>query len=152
MVVQLTVERREELLDAIDGSGSDRESNAVRELRSLGPLFVEYLVKKYAAETHWKSRNSCVYNAIRYSRESRTAVSFGLVALGDRSKVVRHNACLLLAYSLDKTVLPQLRQAREDADLKTIEDITAAIQSIEEQNSNLFVDRKRSGKLTLRIL
>ena len=89
---------------------------------------------------------------MRYARESDEAVSLGVEALRDRAKNVRYRACMLLAYSLHRSVLQSLRDALNDPKLATSkEDMEAAIDAIEEQNSNYFVDRKHTGNITLNI-
>jgi len=142
----------EQLLDKLDGRGSDEEWEAVYKLReALGDSFPSYLLPRYRAARRAGERSSCVYHSIRYARESADAVELGRLAIQDRSKVVRHEGCLLLAYSLRKDVVPDLKAALEMADGETHADLAAAIDAIEHQNHNYFVDREHSGKITLNI-
>jgi hypothetical protein len=140
------------LLEKLNGSGSDEEYQAVNELRKLGNEFPVYLLRKYRDSKKWKERSSCVHNSTRYAKESPQALELGLEALSDKSKHVRYLACLLLAWSLKKEVLPHLRaRLVEETDDETLKDLKAAIDAIENQNSNYFVDRDHSGMVTLRV-
>jgi HEAT repeat protein len=141
-----------ELLEKLDGSGSDNEFNAVHELRKLGDEFPKLLLEKYRSSKKWRVRSSCVYHAIRYSRTVSDAVKLGVEALSDKSHAVRYRACMLLAYSLDQNALPNLKEARgKTTHQETSQDIRATIDAIENQNSNYFVDRDHSGKMTLKV-
>lgn len=140
------------LLNDLDGSGSDKEFNAIRQLRELGDELPELLLDKYKAAKKWGERSSCVYHSIRYARCSSAAVKLGVEALSDKSRVVRYRACMLLAYSLDKTVLPDLKSMEVATnDEETLRDLKAAIDAIESENSDYFVDREHSGKVHLKV-
>lgn len=141
-----------ELLNDLDGSGSDKEFYAVNELRKLGNELPKFLLDKYRTSRKWQVRSSCVYHSIRYAKTSETAVQLGLEALADKSHAVRYRACMLLAYSLDKAILPNLKQAESNTlHEETLIDIRAAIDAIENQNSDYFVDREHSGNITLKV-
>lgn len=142
----------EKLLDKLDGTGSDAEWSAVYRLREIldGEL-PAYLYNRYRAHRSWRTRSSYVYHAVRYARESKHAIELGKVAIADKSKVVRYRACMLLAYSLKKDLIPFLKEAEGVADQKTREDIRATIDAIENQNHHFFVDRDHSGQMTLNI-
>jgi hypothetical protein len=89
---------------------------------------------------------------MRYARESDDAVALGRDALHDRSKVVRYRACMLLAYSLRRDALPELREVLQSLEGKAgHEDVEAAIDAITRQNHHYFIDRVHSGKVTLTI-
>ena len=140
------------LLVMLDGNGSDSEFRAVVELRKLGQELPTILREKYHETKNWGARSSLVYHAIRYSREVEDAVQLGLEALSDRSKHVRYRACMLLAYSLNKSALEKLKElATNSKDPKTVSDAIAAIDAIEEGNSDYFLDRDHSGKIKLRV-
>ncbi len=143
----------EYLLNQLDGTGSDREFDAVSKLKkNLANELPGYLLSKYRSSKSWQHRCSCVYHSISFSRESCTALELGLEALSDRSKYVRYRACMLLAWSLNKKALPHLREAAAACnDNQTQEDLKAAIDAITSQNSNFFIDRDHSGHMTLEI-
>lgn len=142
----------ENLLSRLDGSGSDDEFDAIKELRKLlGNQLPSVLLKKYESAKKWQTRASCVYHSIRYARDTEDAVKLGIKALLDKSKIVRYRACMLLAWSLNEEALPVLKELVPTADEETSKDIRAAIDAIENKNSNYFVDRDHSGKATLKI-
>lgn len=141
-----------ELLNELDGSGSDKEFNAIKQLRQLGDELPKLLLEKYRAAKKWGERSSCVYHSIRYARCSSAAIKLGIEALSDRSRIVRYRACMLLACSLDKAVLPDLiNKVGAIKDDETLRDLRAAIDAIENENSDYFVDREHSGKVHLKI-
>lgn len=142
----------ESLLDHLDGSGSDEEWNAVKVLHtSLGNQFPSYLLQRFRGAKKWGSRSSLIYHATKYAKVSEKAVELGLLAIKDKSKVVRYRGCLLLACAQSKEILSELRQALNVTSNDTKLDILAAIDAIEHQNQNYFVDRDHSGQITLNI-
>lgn len=143
----------DELLNRLDGSGSDSEYNAVEELKNrLGDKLPSVLFDRYKQAKKWGDRASCLYHSIRYARTVEDAVQLGVLALQDKSKAVRYRACMLLAYSLKPEALSALEDARKSTDREdTFKDINAAIDAIRSQNSNFFIDRTHSGKITLNV-
>ena len=140
------------ILDGLDGTGSDVEWATVEELRrNAGDQLPTMLLEKYRSSATAAVRASCVFHATRYSRAISDAVALGLEALGDRSKVVRYRACLLLAYSQQTKVLPALRAALARAPVQSKADVLAAIDAIENRNHHYFVDRDHSGKVKLNV-
>ena len=140
------------LLSQLDGSGSDQEYKAIAELRKLGDDLPKTLFEKYKTSKKWGERASCVYHCISYAREVDAASQLGIAALDDKSKAVRYRACMLLAYSLKREALPALTQKKASTDSEeTLKDINAAIDAIEHQNSDFFVDRSHSGKIKLNL-
>lgn len=141
------------LLNKLDGSGSDQEWRAVRQLRAvLGDKLPTYLLARYRTQRSWKPRSAYLYHSVRYARRSEDAIELGKLAVQDRAAVVRYRACMLLAYSLRRDLLPflevELGRVKNDA---TRRDIAAAMDAIMEQNHNYFVDREHSGKVSLNI-
>ena len=138
-----------DLVKHIDGTGSDVEYGVINELRKkLGNRLPSLLFEKYKSSKQWKIRRSCVYHSIRYARESDDAVRLGIVAIEDKSKVVRYRACMLLAYALKKETIFSLKQAEKKfLDKESLDNFSAAIDAIENQNSNFFVDRGHSGRI-----
>lgn len=55
------------LMNRIDGSGSDTEWAAATELRALGIEFPRLLTQRFKESRSWKVRSSCVYHAMRYA-------------------------------------------------------------------------------------
>lgn len=141
------------LLNQLDGSGSDNEYEATQALKDLGDQFPDLLLEKYRTSRKWKERSACVHYSTIYARKSEGAFVLGLEALWDKSKHVRHLACLLLSWSLREDALDELRKIEKSCvDNEFLKDIQATIDAIENQNSNYFVDRDHSGKVTLNII
>lgn len=141
------------LLSLIDGSGADSEYAAIEKLGLSTDQLPSLLFQKYRSAKKAKERSSCIHHSTKFARADRVAFELGLEALSDKSKHARHLACLLLAWSLRKDALPELKKyeiiyANDD---ETLGDIRAAIDSIEQQNSDYFVDRDHSGMVTLNI-
>ena len=141
-------EKIDALLAELGGSSLDRESDAIEQLRGLGNKLSSLLLDKYRSSRKWGARCACVYYSFRYVREVNDSFRLGIEALSDKSKVVRFRACELLAYSLRKDAIPPLRELERSAkDDETIENAHAAIDAIENQNINYFVDRDHSGQI-----
>ncbi|MEM6274080.1 MAG: hypothetical protein AAF735_02470 [Myxococcota bacterium] len=142
----------EVLLARIDGSGSDSEWEAIDALRErLGVRLAEHLLALYKKSRSWKPRSACVYHSTRFARESDSAIELGVLALDDKSQTVRYRACLLLAYSLKKALLPRLYARLDSIRPDTRQDLEAAIDAIQHKNHHYFVDREHSGQMTLNI-
>ncbi len=127
---------------------SGKGPNSVRvRLKALGPEFWSAaLLECYEQARRAEDRRDYVRSAIFEARESNTARRLGLRALHDRSYTVRYRAHQVLAYSLDRSVLPAMRDAlkvepRED--MRKL--LKAAINAIEKQNHHFYIDRKESG-------
>ena len=137
------------LLSKLNGSGSDEEFAAVESLQATGML-PALLLSKYHRSRAWQQRASCVYHAVKYSRESQDAFELGVNALKDKSKVVRYRATMLLAVSQRRDATPHLRKLEALGNVSA-PDAKAAIQAIEASDPNLFVDRDGSGMVTLHV-
>jgi hypothetical protein len=142
-----------QLLERLDGRGTDDEFDAIHELTSrFGKQLPEILLLRYRLATKWTNRVSCVYFSTRYAPESKAAIELGLLAVLDKAKVVRYRGCKLLAYSLNKELIPELElmigSVRED----TKADLLAAIDAIKCQNFNYFADRQHTGMITIHVI
>ncbi len=145
----LATESEQQLLDQLDGRGSDVEWHAVESLRQrVGAGLPGLLLGKYRSSRLAGPRSSCVYHATKYAQVSDDAVQLGLEALQDRSKVVRYRACGLLAYSQRRSLVERLRAYIDAVPDTSRADLLAAIDALEQGNHHLFVDRDRSGKIT----
>jgi len=140
------------LLECLDGSGSDAEWSAAKELRTLGLELPTLLLKRFRWVRSWKARSSCVYHAMRYAKTSDDAFLLGVEAIKDKSKAVRYRGAMLLAYSQRADALPSLRAALHSLNGRPgADDLMAAIDAIESGNHHFFVDRTHSGKMKLTI-
>ena len=135
------------ILKRLDDPSSEENWGAIRELKRLDVDLPQVLFEHYKESRSWRARVSCVFFAIHDARENNIAVQLGIMALNDRSRVVRHRACSLLAYSLRDDALPYLRNLLMHHDTSTREDAQAAIDAIEHRNHNWFVDRDHTGRL-----
>lgn len=139
------------LIDKLDGSGSDEEFDAVHKLQKMSE-FPKLLLKKYHSSKDWRARSSCVYHAIKYARYNDDAFLIGIEALNDRSKFVIYRACMLLAYSLNENALKPLAAAIDrQTKREIVEDLEAAFDAITSGNHNFFIDREHSGKMFLTV-
>ena len=134
------------MLAFLDGSGSEVERSAIALLRQRSDL-PQLLLGKYKLSRRWGARAACVYYSLPYARESSFALELGVTALGDKSKVVRYRATMLLAFAQSPEALGPLR-ALIDRGL-SVEDARAAMDAIKSKNHHYFVDREHSGNTTM---
>jgi hypothetical protein len=90
-------------------------------------------------------RMQVLSSLVPYARVRPDAVGLASRALTDRSYLVRQEACALLAYALDPATLDALEAAARIADVRTREDIRAAVRAIQSRNHNLYADRAGDG-------
>lgn len=153
MKIDLDDRAIESLLDRLDGSGSDDEREAVKHLRRmLGSRLPTYLLRRFRVSKKWGVRCALVFYAIGYAKESEEAVQLGLLAVKDRSKAVRYRGSMLLACSLRRDLVEALQQIAEQGPSDARADLMAAIDAVQSQNQNYFVDRVHSGKTKLNIM
>lgn len=138
-----TLSRRVSALDTADERAREEAWDA---LRDLGDAVLPALLAAYGTFRTWQGRTALVFHAIRYARTSAVACELGLRACGDRSRLVRHRACGLLAYSLRSDALSQLEPLTRHRDARTVADARAAIDAIRSRNHHYFVDRDHSGR------
>ena len=140
------------LIDRLDGSGTNEEWTAATELRvKFGGALPIHLLQHYKTTNKWAARSSLLYHSTRYAKESDAAIQLALLAVKDKSKAVRYRACLLLAYSQRKDLLPLLLQMVDDVPSETKGDLMAAVDAIQSENHHYFVDRDHSGLTKLNI-
>jgi hypothetical protein len=139
--------RIQALLTKLNTARSLDEEQAWEQLRTLGEKVVPHLEQAYPKMSKWQGRVSLVFHSTQFARSSESAFRLGLVALQDRSFMVRYRACGLLAYSLRREALSALKPLLKHPGHRTVEDAEAAISAIEEQNHHLFVDRDRTGQI-----
>jgi hypothetical protein len=135
-----------EAVDKLQASTVSGEEEAWGVLRPLGIAVVPFLLEAYPRFRRWQGRASLVYHAVPYARQSEDAVRLGIQASRDKSWVVRYRALGVLAYSLRRDTLGEIRPQLSHPDKRTVADAAAAIAAIEEQNHHLFHDRDRSGR------
>ena len=136
------------LLAQLDGSGSDSEWHAVKLLQAHANL-PELLLNWYGQSRKFGARASCVYHSLRYAKDNQSAFNLGVIATGDKSKVVRYRAAMLLAIAQNPAAIPSLETLGENEQSRS--DAQAAINAIRLRNPNLFVDRDGTGRVTLNV-
>ena len=133
------------LVGIIAAGGAEADA-AWEQLRPAGAAVVPYLAEAFPRAKRWQARTALVFHAIKHARASDAAFRLGLLALQDKSYMVRYRACMVLAYALNPDAVPALRLAAAHPDSRTAEDARAALEAIEHGNHHLFVDRTRSGR------
>ena len=110
-------------------------------LDALAPLYAEALrhIRQAPGRIH------AIYWLTRYAREDPRIVDAGLHCLNDRSRLVRKEACGILAYSLRRDLIPHLQPLLKHRDPKTRAHAAAAIDAIEHQNHHYFLDTEHTG-------
>lgn len=144
-----------QVLKRVDGSGSESDRAARRELDALdlGAELPRYLLEKFRSEKKRVAREECLRLSMRYARESEDAFRMAIEGLNDRSWVVAHMACILLSFSLRKDALPALREVERSGRTEKHRDrARRAIDAIEHQNHNYFIDTKHTGKAFLSLV
>ena len=139
------------LITALDCDNWSDAEDAREKLIPLGPAILPFFLEAYPELKIYRGRSSIVYTSIKFARDFDDAVLLGIIALSDKSTIVRHNACTLLAFSLERTAIPHLKKLLNHHDKKTSDDALAAIDAIEHQNHNYFIDRSHSGTTFLNV-
>ena len=107
-------------------------------LAQFGADIIPHCIERFARASQASIRADLVAFLIQYSRLHDECVTFAVSALSDRSRKVRHNACALLAYSLNNRALPALRPLLTSACAKTADDARRAIECIVSGNHNRY--------------
>ncbi|MEL6371629.1 MAG: hypothetical protein AAFR03_13025 [Pseudomonadota bacterium] len=140
----------DKISDHLDGSGSKKERDFIRWMMRENADVAKELKSFFQAANSWKARSACVYYAMPFARESNDAFELGIIAVSDKSKIVRERACQLLAYSLRTDALPVLeRNSNLEEFSSSLNDYAAAIDAIKCKNSDYFLDRDHSGMVKM---
>ena len=132
----------------IDSTSVQYKAFRIR-FRALGPdRWPMALLRRYEQARRWQDRYVCVYAGIPFARDSVSARELGLRALTDRSYQVRRRAHQLLAYSLERSCLPAMRECLETETRPEARDsLMAAITAVERQDHHRYLDRNETGKV-----
>jgi hypothetical protein len=130
----------------------DTKENSVRDeawsqLRDLGERVMPFFEEFFPLAKKLEARRDMAFHAIRHARTNEAAFRIGLLAIADKSSVVRYRGCCVLAYSLRRDALTALQSLLRHRDVKTVDDAKAAIDAIEHGNHHYFVDRGHSGQM-----
>jgi len=136
-------------LVCLEGRAAAKKHEAIAKLEALGADIPDLLMKKYKVSRWWSDRASCVYHCIKYAKTNEDAYQIGILALHDKSKVVRHRACALLSVAQKQEAIEHLEDLIFDK--ASASDATAAIDALTNRSQNYFVDRQHSGKLSLKL-
>ncbi len=139
----------EQLLQAVDGSGSEEEWLSLRELKNLGECVAQYLPAQILTKQSAKARALLVNLAVAYARENTHAYQVGLQALQDTDAKVQFYACKLLAYAQQPEALFQLKTARDHSHGATLGHIQAAMDALLQHNPHYFIDHHHTGCIFL---
>jgi hypothetical protein len=140
-------------IEHLDGTGSVRERAAISILRQFyGTDLPTHLFDLYKRSKRKGVRAACLYYCFRDAKNSSPAQDMALAALCDKSKQVRYRACQLLAYSLNKSLMPRLESHRNTIAANSLDDLDAALDAIAHQNQHYFRDREHSGKIFMELL
>ena len=116
-------------LTALDGRSTEGEYEAIASLEASGINVPELLLKRYRTSRRWSDRALCLRLCSRYAKSDEPAFRLGILALDDRSKLVRQKACLLLAATQRKEALEHLGKLLSDQSCR--KHAMSAIEAIE---------------------
>ena len=114
-----------EYLAYLDGRSSAGMQEGIEKLEALGVDIPGLMMKRYKFSRRWADRTSCVYHCIKYAKTSEDAYQIGIIALKDKSKTVRHQACILLSAAQNKDAIEHLEELLSDEASR--DDASAAI-------------------------
>jgi hypothetical protein len=135
------------LVEAFSVSRRPEIDTAWEIAHSMGDDLLALLAEALPQIRKSEGRASVMRYVGKFSRENNAVFGAGIVALQDRSWIVRHYGCALLAYSLRNEALPTLSALLKYPDHRTVADARAAIDAIKSKNHHFFKDRDHSGKI-----
>ena len=118
-------EKLHEYLAFLDGRSSAGMQEGIEKLEALGIDIPSLMMKQYKISRRWADRTSCVYHCIKYAKTHEDAYQVGIIALRDKSKTVRHQACMLLSAAQKKEAIVDLEELLSDETSR--DDAVAAI-------------------------
>jgi len=130
----------------LDQDNWGKAEDAREKLVPIGAAVLSLFLQYYPKLRTYRGRTCMLYTAIKFARVSDMAVELGVMALNDKSRQVRYRACAVLAFSLRKDVIADLRKVLDHPDAQTVADAAAAIDAIKHQNHHYFQDRHHTGK------
>ena len=102
-VVIVNNEGVHEYLVYLDGRSPAGMHEGIEKLEALGVDIPNLMLKRYKISRRWADRASCVYQCMKYAKTHEDAYQVGIIALQDKSKSVRHRACILLSAAQKKS-------------------------------------------------
>jgi hypothetical protein len=143
----MQIERVKTLVEAFSVSRRSEIDAAWEVAHSLGDDLLALLAEAFPQIRKSEGRASIMRYVGKFSRENNSVFGMGIIALRDRSWIVRHYGCASLAYSLRDDALPALSALLKHPDHRTVADTRAAIDAIKSKNHYFFMDRDHSGKI-----
>ena len=98
----------------LDGRSPEGMHERIEELEASGVDIPNLMMKRYKISRRWADRASCVYHCIKYAKTHENAYQVGIIALRDKSKTVRHQACMLLTAAQKKDAIEHLEELLSD--------------------------------------
>jgi hypothetical protein len=123
-----------EYLAYLDGRSPAGVQEGIEKLEALGVDIPNLMMKRYKFSRRWADRASCVHHCMKYAETNEDAYQVGIIALRDKSKTVRHQACLLLSAASKKDAIEHLEKLLSDAASR--DDAAAAIDVLLNLNHN----------------
>jgi hypothetical protein len=123
-----------EYLAYLDGRSPAGMQEGIEKLEALGVDIPDLMMKRYKFSRRWADRTSCVYHCIKYAKTNKDAYQLGIIALQDKSKTVRHQACILLSVAQKKEAIEHLEELLSDEASR--DDAAAAIDVLLNLNHN----------------
>jgi hypothetical protein len=137
----------QDLVSRLDTANEREQEQAWEQLRPLGKEVLPFFLEIFPGMKKWQGRGALLYHATKFARDSEVSLALALMALNDRSRIVRYRALGLLAYSLKSDVIPYIEPLLNHQDRNTAEDARAAIDSIMHNTHHYFIDRAHSGQI-----
>ena len=103
-----------EYLAYLDGRSPAGMQEGIEQLEALGVDIPSLMMKRYKISRRWADRASCVSHCIKYAGTHEDAYQIGIVALQDKSRAVRHKACMLLSATQKKEAIEHLEKLLPD--------------------------------------
>jgi hypothetical protein len=110
----LNNEKVHEYLAYLDGRSPAGMLEGIEKLEALGVDIPNLMMKRYKISRRWADRASCVYHCMKYAKTHEDAYQLGIIALQDKSKTVRHQACMLLSAAQKKDAIEYLEELLSD--------------------------------------
>jgi hypothetical protein len=107
-------------------------------LAQFGDAIVPHCIEHFHIQTQADVRSDLLRFIIRYGRHRNDVVDLAIVALRDRSKVVRESACAVLAYSFADRAIATLQEIVTSGKQPTATSAGNAILAISGRNHNLY--------------
>lgn len=110
-------------------------------IQSLVPL----LITACSSVKSFKGRKTILFYLLPHVRSYPALLDLALLAINDRSQLVREEALGIVAYSLEDRALPLLQSHLSHPDPITQASVLASIDAIKNKNHHLFLDRDHTG-------